>query len=112
MAAVWKQIARLDEVVANADYPAFSIMVANTIATPVAVELATSNLIGRKATGNIVPLTGADVLTILGIGAGASGVVKIVADAAALAGLSATAVEGWFALQQDNDSLWLCTAPA
>jgi len=47
-------------------YDAHSVLIAILDDTPVVLPVAASRLIGRKAAGNIVALTGAEVLTIAG----------------------------------------------
>lgn len=71
MAVTWKKLAYDAEVVKKTDFAAYSILVADTVDIPAAVELAVSELIGRKATGGIVALAKADVLTILNVADGA-----------------------------------------
>ena len=57
--------------VAKSTYDAYSILAADTDDTPQAITLAASEMIGRKATGGIVALAKADVLTILNVADGA-----------------------------------------
>ena len=71
MAVTWKKLAYETDVVLKGDYAAYSILAADTVDLPAAVELAASNLIGRKATGGIVALAKADILTIINVADGA-----------------------------------------
>lgn len=71
MAVTWKKLAYDAEVVKKTDFAAYSMLAADTVNVPAAVELAVSELIGRKATGGIVALAKADVLTILNVADGA-----------------------------------------
>lgn len=57
--------------VANSLFTAYTIAAADTSATPQAITLAASEMIGRKATGGIVALAKTDVLTILNVADGA-----------------------------------------
>jgi len=62
----------LTDLLTKDDYAAHSILAADTAGTPVAVELAASQLIGRKATGEIVALSKADLQTIINVEDGAN----------------------------------------
>jgi hypothetical protein len=52
--------------VANALYDAYSVIYADTDNTPVALTVGASTIVGRKASGGIVALTGAEGLVIVG----------------------------------------------
>lgn len=67
MAVTWKKLAYEVDVVTKALFDAYSMLAADTDDTPAAVTLAASQLIGRKATGGIVALAKADVLTIINV---------------------------------------------
>ena len=71
MAVTWKKLAYESDVVLKGDYAAYSILAADTVDVPAAVELAASQMIGRKATGGIVALAKADILTIINVADGA-----------------------------------------
>jgi len=71
MAVTWKKLAYEDDVVTKALFDAYSILAADTDNTPAAIALAASRLIGRKATGGIVALAKADILTIINVADGA-----------------------------------------
>lgn len=62
---------QLDAKVAKALFDAYTILAADTDNTPAAITLAASQLIGRKASGGIVALAKADVLTIINVTEGA-----------------------------------------
>jgi len=57
--------------VLKSTWDAYSILAADVDDTPAAVTLAVSEMIGRKATGGIVALAKADILTILNVADGA-----------------------------------------
>ena len=66
-----------------------SIIAAVTAATPVSVAIAEQRIVGRKTSGNIAALTGAEVLAIIGVESGAD-----VTDATnVLAALAAAAAD-------------------
>ena len=54
--------------VAKADYDANTVLAADTDDTPVAVSLAASQILGRKASGGIVAMTMAELREIIGSG--------------------------------------------
>jgi hypothetical protein len=72
MAVVWKKLAYEEDVVLKAAYAAYSILAADTDDVPAAIELAASQMIGRKASGGIVALTKSDIQTILNVADGAT----------------------------------------
>lgn len=72
MALTWKKLAYEEDVVTKAAYAAYSILAADTDDVPAAVELAASQMIGRKASGGIVALTKTDILTIINVADGAT----------------------------------------
>lgn len=72
MALTWKKLAYEDDVVPKAAYSAYSILAADTDDTPAAIELAASQMIGRKASGGIVALAKSDILAILNVADGAT----------------------------------------
>lgn len=80
MALTWKKLAYEEDVVTKASYAAYSILAADTDDVPAAVELAASQMIGRKASGGIVALTKTDILTILNVADGATANAKAVAS--------------------------------
>jgi hypothetical protein len=62
----------LTDYVAKTTYAAYSILAADTVNTPAAVELAASQMIGRKASGGIVALSKSDIQTIVNVSDGAT----------------------------------------
>jgi hypothetical protein len=72
MALEWKKLAYEADVVTKAAYAAYSILAADTDDLPAAVELAASQMIGRKASGGIVALTKTDILAIINVTDGAT----------------------------------------
>ena len=60
------------DVVAKSLFDAQTILIAVTDNTPVALAVAASRIVGRKSTGNIVALTGAELMAILSGQAGAA----------------------------------------
>ena len=71
MAVVWKKLAYEADVVLEGDFGANSILAADTIDTPASLEIAEQRLVGRITAGNIVGLTAAQVLTLIGVTSGA-----------------------------------------
>lgn len=76
--------------VAKADYNANTVLVANTDDTPLAVEIPEDRLFGRLASGNIGPLTDAQVRSLLALVIGTN-VQAYDADLSAFAGLTSAA---------------------
>jgi hypothetical protein len=71
MAVTWKKLAYAGDVVAKADYDAYSILRADSDNTPTVLTVAASTIVGRKSTDGIVALSAAEALTILNVEAGA-----------------------------------------
>jgi hypothetical protein len=62
----------LDAKVAKATYTAHTILYATTTATPAALTVGASTVVGRASTGNIVALSKSDLLTLLNVADGAN----------------------------------------
>ena len=71
MAVTWKKLAYATDVVAKADYDAYSILRADSDNTPTVLTVAASTIVGRKATDGIVALSKAETLAILNVEDGA-----------------------------------------
>ena len=68
------------DAVPRALFDANTILYATTDDTPVALTVAASRIVGRKSTGNIVALTAAEVLTILGLEADLANLTSVEVD--------------------------------
>lgn len=71
MAITWKKLAYEDDVVTKALFDANTILAADSDNVPVALEIAEQRVLGRITAGNIVGLTAAQILTLIGVTAGA-----------------------------------------
>jgi len=59
------------DVLVDGDYGANSILAADTVDTPASLEIAEQRVVGRITGGNIIGLTAAEILTLIGVTAGA-----------------------------------------
>lgn len=84
MAVTWKKLAYETDVITKATLDANEVMVAITASTPGGIALAASQMIGRKASGDIVALSAADIREIINVESGAD-----VTDAANVASAGA-----------------------
>ncbi len=89
--------------VAKALYDAYTILYADSDNTPAALTIGASTIVGRKASGGIVALTGAEVLTIIGAGVGT---VTGVGDCTSGACLDGTSDGGTYISLYDGNSNW------
>ena len=108
--AVWKILAKSEEIVNDSLFGAYSVVVANDADTPESLAIGVSEVLGR-ITGDIVGLDSTELATLIGVVEGANMTMKVVANGTALDALSATAQEGWFALNQTGDVLQVCITP-
>ena len=71
MAVTWKKLAYEDDVVTKALFNANTIIASDGDNSPAALEIAEQKVVGRITAGNIVGLTAAQVLTLIGVTSGA-----------------------------------------
>ena len=71
MAVTWKKLAYADDVVLKTLFDAQSILAAVTNDTPAAITISEEEIVGRITAGNITGLSAAEVLTLIGVEAGA-----------------------------------------
>ncbi len=71
MAITWKKLAFEDDVMLNSVGDANSVLYSVSDNTPAALSMAASTFVARLAAGNIVAATVAEVLTLIGVAAGA-----------------------------------------
>ena len=72
-----------------------TILYATTDDTPVALTVAASRIVGRKSTGNIVALTAAEVLTILGLEADLANLTEAEVDQLEAIGATTISAAQW-----------------
>ena len=71
MAVTWKKLAYEADVVTKALFNANTILASDGDNSPAALEIAEQRIVGRITSGNIVGLTAAQVLTLIGVTSGA-----------------------------------------
>lgn len=71
MAVTWRKLAYEDDVVTKALFNANTILAADGDDDPAALEIAEQRIVGRITAGNIVGLTAAQILTLIGVTSGA-----------------------------------------
>jgi len=95
-----------DDIVLKTLFDANTILAANTDDTPVALPIAASRIVGRKATGNIAAMTTTELTTLMALGQLGATAYVIASDAPAYMKAFATM------LQTAGAPVWVCDGTA